>query len=421
MKILIISIFPPAKLAEADHAYHLCTQLAAQGNDVHVLAQRGSVLSPHPHVHVNPVMKTWSWREMPRMAAVIRRCRPDAILLNYVGHMYNYHPMVTFAATIAKRIAPGKPFFTMFEHINGAIVGAAAGWRRRGVHKLVRLMSGKESSYPYGTLLRDSDRVVVLSEAHLTVFETSYPAVRKKSLLMPPSAIMMMTSADPVSREDQRQKWGVKPEDTLLVYFGYLYQSKGIETLLAAFEKVCRHRDDIRLTLVGGTVQAVSDPSPGYAQEMKTLAAKLCIQEKVIFTGSFEWDTDHASRFLRAADIAVLPFDLGIHMNNSSLAAVIAHDLPVITTRGESLEGQFVHGQNVFLCPAKDVEQMAAAISTVSEDAELRLTLRAGAKQLSAEWFSLETNIKRLMTAFDEAGPKREQQGRTDPVLSRLN
>ena len=42
--------------------------------------------------------------------------------------------------------------------------------------------------------------------------------------------------------------------------------------------------------------------------------------------------------YLCAADICVLPFNVGVRLNNSSFAAAAAHGLPIVTTRGEMLE-----------------------------------------------------------------------------------
>ena len=57
-------------------------------------------------VTVHPIMQSWSWREAPRFARFVKRCAPDAVLLMYLGGMYKYHPMITFAPTLVKRQLP---------------------------------------------------------------------------------------------------------------------------------------------------------------------------------------------------------------------------------------------------------------------------------------------------------------------------
>ena len=103
------------------------------------------------------------------------------------------------------------------------------------------------------------------------------------------------------------------------------------------------------------------DARVSYVNELNNLPRTLGIQDKVTWTG----DTEQASLYLHASDLCVLPFDLGIAMNNSSFAAAAAHGLPIISTRGRILERYFAHEENVFLCPPQDPHALAAAIQTL--------------------------------------------------------
>jgi glycosyltransferase involved in cell wall biosynthesis len=86
-----------------------------------------------------------------------------------------------------------------------------------------------------------------------------------------------------------------------------------------------------------------------------------------------------------------------VTLSRSSLAAALAHGIPVITTRGEYLETPFQHEGNVFLCPPKDPDALAQAIRRVMSRPDLRLKLTEGAGQLAREWFSWEKAVTRLM------------------------
>src|SRR5439155_19882693 len=104
MRVLIITAaFPPMRIAgESDHALHLCLNLADAGLDVHVLTTQGNITIDHPQITVYPVMRNWSWPELPRLVRCIRRCSPDALVLLYGSGPHNYHPMITFVPTISK-------------------------------------------------------------------------------------------------------------------------------------------------------------------------------------------------------------------------------------------------------------------------------------------------------------------------------
>ena len=104
---------------EASNAYFLAKRLADRKVEAHVLTTEGNTGGADSGITVHPIMRNWSWREMFRMRAFLRRCSPDAVLLMYLGKMYGYHPMITFAATISKHVLPQVPFVTRFENVFG--------------------------------------------------------------------------------------------------------------------------------------------------------------------------------------------------------------------------------------------------------------------------------------------------------------
>src|SRR5512145_657817 len=104
MNVLIISAFPPDPAPEANHALHLSEHLAQAGLAVHVLCKKGSIVSAQPGVVVHPVIDDWAWPDAVRLARCMRACRPDVVLLLYIGWIYNHHPMITFLPTLCKAI-----------------------------------------------------------------------------------------------------------------------------------------------------------------------------------------------------------------------------------------------------------------------------------------------------------------------------
>src|SRR5688572_21538066 len=159
MKVLVISAaYPPHRSGEATNAYHLCHNLAQRGIDVDVLTSQGCTDHMHPRIKLYPVMKRWSWTEMPRLTRVLRQSAPDAVLLIYIGWIYHYEFMITFAPTLSKKVLPGVPFVTRFENVMGADPRFTS-LLSRLIRKWMVLRDGnRDIEYCYGTLLRDSDR-----------------------------------------------------------------------------------------------------------------------------------------------------------------------------------------------------------------------------------------------------------------------
>ncbi len=402
MKVLIISgAFPPMPSGESTNAIYLANRLADRGLDVHVLTTRGSVASDRPGVTVHPLMRDWSWSDAPRFRKFLRGARPDAILLLYIGWIYNYHFMMTFAPTEAKRLLPNVPFVTRFENAMGAEPDRTSLFARVG-RKLKALRDRRgDVDYSYGTLLRDSDRIIVLSDFHRSALSSVYAGVAGKSELIPPPPNMRVcVDGDGSVRSRARELLGAKPNDFLIAYIGYVYSGKGLETLLKAFQLVAARKSGVRLVMIGGPIATQSGNPSTYMAEIQGLARELGIDQKVKWTGSYSWDNDDASSYLHAADACVLPFNSGVQLNNSSFASAVSHGLPTITTQGETSDVAHIDRDSVLLCPPKNPEAIAAAIEALIDDPELRKRLHLGALDLARKWFSWESATARTVSTL---------------------
>lgn len=401
MKALVISAtFPPVRSGGADFALRLCQHLARAGCEVDVATSRIRGVARDPAVRVHPIMDRWAWREWPRLARLARHCRPDVINLHFVGHVYHDEPMVTFAPFLLKKLLPGVRMVTHIENAYGIrfTPQRPAG---RAARKLLELSAGiSKRDFEFGTILRSSDRVIVLSDAHRLALEDHLPGVSTKTLLLPPPPIIVMSQGeDGSARKHGREMLGVRPDALLLAYFGYIYPGKGIETLLESFTLLQRPPErDLKLVLIGGASHfGGAEP---YLEQLQSRAQALGIARDLIWTGYYDTGSEQASLWLRAADVCVLPFDQGVFLNNSSFAAAAAHALPIVTTRGEVTEPAFEDGENLMLAPPQEPRALAKAIQSLLDDPEKRQKLGQGAAKMAARWFNWDENIKRTLEVF---------------------
>ncbi len=405
-KIAVITVFPPNGAPEADHAFHLCEHLADTGLKVDVVTEVGSVASRHAGIVVHPVMCDWSWRELPRLTRLLLNCRPDAVLLLYLGWIYNHHPMITFAPTLVKRLLPATPFVTLFEGADGALTIDGLTRPVRALRRAAAQWAGADGvDYHFGALMRDSDRVLALCDEHLEKLSGYFPGLRDKSALIPVAPLIHICLADEgQARRRGRERLGVSPDDFLIAYFGYVYPGKGVETLLEAFRLVCRRRTGLRLALIGGALSGkLQGDSRDYAEELKRMIRELGLADRALWTGGFDYDSEMPSECLRAADLCALPFDRGVRLNNSSFAAAAAHGLPIITTAVGADAAPFADGRNVILCPPRDAAALAAAIEAAIDQPALRTRLSRGALQLSDEYFSWAKAVSVIKHSFNSA------------------
>jgi glycosyltransferase involved in cell wall biosynthesis len=398
MKVLVISAaFPPLKVGEAEHAFHLCRRLADRGLDVHVLTTQRRLTIRDGSLNVHSIMPHWLWSDLPRLARFIKRCAPEAILLIYTDRDYDYHPMITVAPTVAKTLLPRASFVTQFET---EYLTRHASIFTKGALKIGARCAGPEYfDYAFGTLLCKSDRVIVLSERHQTIVSLAFPPMKSRSLVIPPPPLLRMTSDNNgVSRRHGREALGVTQDSFLIAYYGYIYPDKGIETLLKAFKIVNSQQSNSRLVMLGGGLSFLHSPS--YLTAIHDLANQLGIEDKIIWTGECPSDSEEASLYLRACDVCVLPFDNGVTLNRSSLAAAAAHGLPIVTTAGEKVETPFKDEENVLLCPPRDARSLALTISSLINNPQSCRTLREGALRLAQDFFSWDIAVTRTLEAL---------------------
>lgn len=400
MKVLVISAtYPPFHAGEATNTFFLCKHLAGRKLDVHVLTSQGNIGNGEPGITVHPVMSRWSWTEIPRFRAFLKQCAPDAILLMYLGEMYHYHPMITFTPTIAKRLFPRASFVTRFENVYASSDPSRMSWVSRAFRKLlVQQWAGRTGiSYTWGTLLRDSDKIIALCKLHRGWLLREKSDIEANTALIPPPPNMRISRGEVEARQRQRAKLGVEPDDFVFAFLGYIYPAKGVETLLRAFQIVMRRKKQVKLLFIGGKFDLTYNDEGAYVERMYALSKELGIEPNTIWTGSFKAEDEEGSLNLRAADAGVFTFISGVQLNNSSFSSMSAHGLPMIATRGPWLDEPFIHQENVVLCEPNDPLVLAQSMLQVLENPELRERLRNGALKLASEWFSWERAADRTI------------------------
>jgi polysaccharide biosynthesis protein PslF len=383
---------------ETGHALFLCEHLARAGVEIHILTTKGNGFNgpPPSGVIVHSLMDHWGWKQLIKLLHFIRSNRFDTILLIYIDWIYQWHPMITFLPTFARRLCRAKSVVTQLENESG-LSGMRSNERvpSRLMRALIAWLVGWKDVHPsYGTLLRDSTRIIALSARHLDAFVMAYPDVRAKAEIIPAPSFIRIPNEDAGSaRRRGREVLGLQEHEIAIIYYGYLYPLKGVETLIAAFGRLPANT---RLLMVGG----IADD--GYARSLRELSNKAGRADDVLWMGYCDDDKVHL--YLCTADICVLPFNVGVRLNNSSFAAAAARSLPIVTTRGEMLEAPFIDGENVRLCPPKNPAAMAEAINELINSPALCSRLRFGVQRLMEQCFAADRIISSTLRLLTDPG-----------------
>lgn len=403
MRIVIVSpSFPPAASGEAEHCCQFAERLSSAGHDVTVLTTWQAAPTPARGCRLLATMKSWRWRQMPRLAGHLRKLRPDAVLLIFTAWMFGHHPMITFLPTLLRWLLPAARLVTLVEVYHHEAPRSATARAGRWVFRA--LAGGSAVDDAFGTLLRDSQTVAVLGPTIASRLQAHDASVHERTILIPPPPLLLPAAdTSPSARERARLHLGATARDSLIAYFGYVYPGKGVATLLTALQILRRQGRPVRLVMAGGGRIAGAAPADDhngrYESQMKALTTNLGLDDAVIWPEGYGQDTDRAARHLLAADLAVLPFDDGAELRRSSIAVVAASGLPLVSTAPAVPEPAFVHGVNLLLCRPGDPAALAAAVGRVIDDVELRARLHRGALALAHDWFSWGSAVAKIVEA----------------------
>lgn len=196
--------------------------------------------------------------------------------------------------------------------------------------------------------------------------------------VIPYGADVEAFSVDATATQRVRAELGVGADTTIVCGVGRFVHWKGFDYLIAAFAKARSEHRDLRLVLVGdGDLRG----------DLEARVRSLGLWDAVTFAGMAA--RSEMPGYLAAADVVVVPsiqYDGYVDgLPNVALEAM-ASGTPVVATRVGGLPELVRSGENGVLVDEKDVEQLAAAITALARNRDLRTRLgQAGRAEILHE------------------------------------
>ena len=187
-------------------------------------------------------------------------------------------------------------------------------------------------------------------------------------------------------KAELRASYGIKADETMLLFVGRIGEEKRVLELLKVCKNVTRKNRKIKMVFVGN--------GPAYEDMIKEAASE--IKEKsIIFTGFIEWTK--VSEYYESADLFVTTSLSEMH--SMTILEALLSGLPVIVRRDESYLDSVFDGINGYLTDSE--EEMEARILELADDKE---KIKAfGQKSLEiTKNFSIETNVKKTIKVYEE-------------------
>jgi glycosyltransferase involved in cell wall biosynthesis len=112
-------------------------------------------------------------------------------------------------------------------------------------------------------------------------------------------------------------------------------------------------------------------------------------------------DEEALANELAAADLFLAPYEDGVSLRRTTLAAALQHGLPVVGTSGRNTEAELSECAALRLAPRERIEDFAAVAAEVSIDREGRTALRVAARQYFEERLSWPTIADQYRRALE--------------------
>ncbi len=351
------------------------TQILAQtlgnlGHTIHVLSTN-TTHEPDSRIQLTSVGCGWRLSSLFRARQWARQCGLDVVSLQFETAAYSMSPWIHFLPNVLRHL----PVITTFHDLLYPYLFPKAGPLRDWI--VMHLARG--SSGTITTNHEDYERLKHLTNARLFPIGSNISDIHADDSIM----------------DALRHKIGVASDDFVIVHFGFLNHSKGIETLLEAMAQL---QPNVKLIMVGGRTGTSDQSNVTYAETVDATICRLNVSDSIYWTGFVE--EAEVSAYLQLSDGIVLPFRDGASFRRGSLMAAIQHGCAIVTTAPTVPIPEFRHEQNMLLVPSADVAALIAQIKRIMSDNTLRQKLKSGAKALS-DHFRWEQIAADYITLFE--------------------
>lgn len=202
---------------------------------------------------------------------------------------------------------------------------------------------------------------------------------------------------DPEKRRQARLAFGFTDAEIVCGIVARLTPAKGHRYLLEAVARLKEELPALRVLAMGsGELEA----------ELKALADRLGISDRVIFTGYRE-DTDFCSQ---AIDFGVQP-SVGTEIAPFSVLELMAAEIPMVVSDYGGLPYAVTHGEDGLIVPNGTVDPLVEAVRKLTVDAQFRRTLGERARVRVLRYASLQAFVEGTLAVYRSALEKVNGKG----------
>jgi glycosyltransferase involved in cell wall biosynthesis len=399
---LLTGEYPPMRGGVGDYTALVARALAGQGARCSVITDRAARTAASDRAPlapaVYPAIGDWGWPGWSQLVGLVDDLRPDVLHIQYQTGAFGMRPALNLLPLRLRLAGLRVPIALTYHDLKEPYLFPKAG----PVRGLANAVLQSAASAVIVTNVDDLVRVVARPGR---VGPPPWPdrSRRRKVDLIPIGSNIAPVELSPGGRVRARAALGLEPDELAVGYFGFVDPWKGVERLTEAAQRLLERGRRLRLVFVGG---ARAEGASAYEAALLDRIEPTALAGRVVRTGY--GSPAETSTHLQALDCIALPFEAGGCYRHGTLAAAIAHHLPIVTTRpaidelGLALPmPPLEHGRNALLVErGGDAAELAEALAALADSPELRARLAAGAAALAVH-FGWERIARASLGVYD--------------------
>lgn len=367
MRITVLTEeFPPEVGGIGDHADRMAAELAVRGNPVTVVCSAGS--EPRTAFDVRAVVDRWDSRGVPSISAAVAGTNPDVIVWEYNPFSIGRRGLAPRAGYLARALASHAPLVLFLHELWFP-------WGREGARGFAWAAGQRLQAIG---VLRAASRWIVTTETR----EKELARFGRAKLRRIPAG----TAIEPVAlMGDPRARWGIPAGAFVIAHLGSAGPGRDLVPAYQAVSRLAARGIDARLLLAGNT--GPLDIPQGVAT-------------RVVVTGTIA--REELSAALQASDVYLHADPVGPAAGRrTSLAAALAHGVPVVAYRGPDSAPQLADGVGIVLVE-RSGERLASALAQLSAGPVARGRIGDAGRDAYERFFSWRRIGDDLTTVFKE-------------------